>query len=112
MLCGDSAPAPFIFIATGTGATVESAGHTALASENTSNGAQRVQATCTFVSPGTSQWSYLFAFSGSVIIRELGIFNALVGGTMLLRHVLSDNKNFSDGESVEITITNTMLRAS
>ncbi|ALK06159.1 hypothetical protein SAMN02910340_02103 [Methanosarcina thermophila] len=112
MLNGVSAPDPFIYIATGTGATAESTSDTALENENAQYGAQRVQANCSFTSPGTSVWSYLFAFTGSVIIRELGILNAASGGTLLLRHVLSENKPYSDGESVEIAITNTMMRNS
>lgn len=110
MIIGESPPDPFVYMATGTGAGAESTASTALESENTQYGAQRAQATVSYVSLGISQWSILYAFTGPVTIRELGIFNAPVGGDMFLRHVLSENKTYSDGESVEITITNTNTR--
>ncbi len=95
-------------MATGTGAGAESSGSTALDTENTQYGAQRAAATVTYVSLGISQWSILYAFTGPVTIRELGIFND--DNEMFLRHVLSENKTYADGESVEITITNTNVR--
>jgi len=110
-IIGVSAPSPFIYMATGTGAGAESTASTALEAENTQYGAQRAQATLSYVSLGTSQWSILYAFTGPVTIRELGIFNASSGGDMFLRHVLSENKTYTDGDSVEITITNTMVRS-
>lgn len=110
MLNNVTPPAAFTYIGTGTGATAESTTDTTLGTENTLYGAGRAAATCTFTSPGTSQWTNMFAFTGSVTIREVGIFNAASGGDMLLRHVLTENKTFTDGESVEITITNTMVR--
>lgn len=108
MIIGASPPDPFVYMATGTGAGAESTASTALENENTQYGAQRAQATVSYVSLGISQWSILYAFTGPVTIRELGIFNS--ENKMFLRHVLSENKNYSDGESVEITITNTNTR--
>lgn len=110
MCNGVTPPAAFTYIGTGTGATAATTTDTALEAENTTYGASRAAATCTFSSPGTSQWSYNFVFTGSVVIREVAIFNAASGGDMLLRNVLDENKSFSDGEAVEITITNTMVR--
>lgn len=110
LLIGLNPPTPYTYMATGTGAGAESPTSTALENENTQYGAQRAQATVSYVSLGISQWSILYAFTGPVTIRELGIFNASAGGDMFLRHVLSENKNYSDGESVEITITNTNTR--
>lgn len=110
MVIGASPPDPFVYMATGTGARAESTADTALENENVRYGAQRAQATVSYVSLGVSLWSNLYAFTGPVTIRELGIFNAPVGGDMFLRHVLSENKTYSDGESVEITITNTNTR--
>ena len=104
MIIGASPPDPFIYMATGTGARAESTADTALENENTQYGAQRAQATVSYVSLGISQWSILYAFTGPVTIRELGIFNAPVGGDMFLRHVLSENKAETGGESVEIKI--------
>lgn len=110
MLNGVSPPAAFTYIATGTGATAASPTDTALEAENTLNGSARAAVTCSFSSPGTSQWTHNFVFNGTVIIREVAVLNAASGGTMLLRGVLSENKTFTDGEAVEITITNTMVR--
>lgn len=110
MLNGVSPPAPFTYISTGTGATPALATDTTLEAENTLNGSARAAAACSFSSPGTSQWTHNFVFSGTVIIREVAVQNAASGGIMLLRGVLSENKTFTDGEAVEITITNTMVR--
>lgn len=110
MLNNVSSPAAFTYIATGTGATAAAASDTDLETENTTYGAERQAATCSFSSPATSQWTYNFVFSGNVTIRELGIFNAADGGDMLMHQVLDENKNFVDGEAVEITMTNTMVR--
>ncbi len=110
MIMGLSAPDSFTYMATGTSATAEDEAHTALVAENTSNGAQRTAATTSYPGLGISQWSVLYAFTGAVTIRELGIFNAVVSGTMYMRHVLSENKNYSDAESVEITIQNYSTR--
>jgi hypothetical protein len=110
MIMGLSPAAAFTYIATGTGSAAESTADSALGVENTSLGAERAAATCTFSSPGTCQWSKNFVFSGNVTLREIGIFNAASGGNMFLRHVLSANKVYTDGESVEITITNTLSR--
>lgn len=107
MIVGVSPPNPFIYMGTGTGATAERPSHTSLENENTQYGAQRVQTSVSYVSLGVSQWSNLYAFTGPVTIRELGIFSDT---DMFLRHVLNENKYYSDGESVEITITNTMVR--
>jgi hypothetical protein len=108
MLNGATPPSPFTDIATGTGAAAESETDTALGAENTQYGAERVTASCSYVEPGISVWTHLYAISGgTVTIRELGIFND-VG--MFLRHVFSENKVLSDGESIEITISNTMVR--
>jgi hypothetical protein len=110
MLIGVSPPAAFTYIATGTGATAAASTDTTLGSENTTNGAARAVATCSFASPGTSQLTYNFVFTGSVTVREIAVFNAASGGDMLLRGVLSENRTFGDSEALEITITNTMVR--
>jgi hypothetical protein len=99
---------PFTFMATGSGNTAESAGHNALVTENTLYGSARAGSTCTYAATGISQWVSLFTFNGNVTIREIGIFNLLASGTMLLRHVLASDKTYGAGESVQITITTTI----
>jgi len=111
MISGVSAPSAFTYMSTGTGSGEESTSDTALEAANTSNGLQRQAATCTFASPGTSQWNKLFTATGAGTIREVGIHNASSGGDMLLRHLLSENKSYASGDSVEITITVTIGRS-
>jgi hypothetical protein len=110
MINGAETIAAFTYMATGSGTTDESTSQTALIAENTSNGASRGAATCTYETLGISKWVRTFTFTGSVTINELGIFNASSGGTMLMRHKLAATKSYSDGESVEITLTNTSSR--
>ena len=35
-------------------------------------------------------------------MREMGVFNASSGGTMLMRHALATDRAYINGESVEI----------
>ncbi len=109
-LNGSGADAAFTQIATGTGSTAESTSHTALVTENTAGGSGRAAATCTQEGIGDSKWVRTFNFTGNVTVREIGIFNAPSGGTMFLRHVLSSNREYENGQSLEITITNTTSR--
>lgn len=105
MIANISPAAAFTYLSTGSGSTAESASDTALVAENTLYGAERVAATCTFTAPGTISWSNLFSFSNTVIIRELGIFNAASVGDMFLRVLLNSNKTYEEGMSTLITIT-------
>lgn len=110
LINGVSAGAAFTYMALGSGSTAESASQTALVSENTTNGAARAAATCTYEATGISKWVKTFNFTGASTLREIGIFNAASTGTMLIRHVLAADKVYANGESVEITITNTLSR--
>lgn len=101
----------FTYIALGTDPTAENSADTALGAENTTNGSARKQATCTYISPGTASWNALFSFTGSVTVREIGIFDAPTGGNLLYRRVLSANRSYSDGDAAEFTITHTFVRA-
>jgi hypothetical protein len=110
-LNGSGADAAFAHIATGTGSTAESTSQTALVTENTANGSGRATATCTQENTGDSKWVRTFNFTGNVTVREIGIFNAPSAGTMLLRHVLASDRAYENGQSLEITITNTTSRS-
>lgn len=101
---------PFTFMGNGSGTTAEGVTQTALVTENTLTGSARKSATCTYIAPGISEWVALFTFSGSVTINEIAIFNAISAGVMLLRHKLGAQKQYSDGESVQITVTTTTAR--
>lgn len=110
MINGVEAIAAFTYMATGSGTTDESTSQTALIAENTTNGAARGAATCTYETLGITKWVKTFTFTGAVTVNELAILNASSGGTMLMRHKLAATKSYSDGESVEITLTNTSSR--
>lgn len=110
VLNGTDATPAFTYIASGSGSTAEAAAQTALVTENTTNGAARAAATCAYEATAKAKWSKLFNFTGAVTIREVGVFNASSAGTMLIRHVLSENKTYANGESVEVTILCTMAR--
>jgi hypothetical protein len=111
LINGTDTPAAFTYMATGSGSTAEANAQTALVTENSANGSARAAATCTYEATGVSKWVKTFEFSGAVTVREIGIFNASSAGTMLLRHLLTADKVYGSGESVEITITNTTSRA-
>lgn len=110
LINGATAGAAFTYVALGSGSTAEAATQTALVTELTTNGAARAAATCTYEATGISKWVITFNFTGSVTVRELAVLNASSAGTMLLRHLLTADKTYSSGESVEVTITNTLSR--
>ena len=103
----------FKYIATGIGTTAEATTDTALVSENTLYGSARkfVGATFSTDGSGTTTWNTLFSFTGEVIVREYGIFDLSAAGVMLYRRVLSANRTYQDGDSMELTITHTFGRA-
>ena len=102
LLNGVDTPTAFGYIAIGSGSTAESASQTALVTEITTNGGARAVATKTYEGSNTAQWSKIFLFTGSVTMREMGVFNASSAGTMLMRHVLAADRAYINGESVEI----------
>lgn len=108
---GVSPEAAFTYMATGSGSTAELVTQGALTTENTLNGSARAAATCTYEATGISKWVKTFNFTGAVTLREIGIFTAASAGTMFCRHVLVADKVYANGESVEITITNTTARS-
>ncbi|WMW22734.1 hypothetical protein RE476_02630 [Methanolobus mangrovi] len=102
----------FTYMATGSSSTAEATTDTALGSENTLNGSARdVAGTITAPATeatGVTKWVHTFNFTGAVTIREIAIFNA--SDDMLIRNVLTADKNYVDGESVTITVTHTQQR--
>jgi len=95
----------FTYMANGSGDNVEATDRTALETENTLYGSERVAATCTNESDTTAVWNKVFTASGgSVTIREVGIFDAASAGNMVLIHVYASNKTIDDGESIDITL--------
>lgn len=100
----DSVPA-FTYMAIGSGSTAEAATQTALVTEITANGGARAAATCSYVASNTAKWEKEFTFTGNVTIREFGVFSALSGGTMFVRHLLAADKAYVSGEKALVSIS-------
>jgi hypothetical protein len=111
-LCnGTDAPAAFTYMALGTGDNAEDAADVALETEITTNGGERVAATCSYEADYKAKWIKTFTFTGDLAIREMGIFNAAAGVTLLLRHVWAAVKNVANGETMQITVKLTFAEA-
>jgi len=83
--------AQFDYIAIGTDATAEAVGDTALGAEVTTGGGARAQGTTQRITTDTTNDTLevilIYTFSSSFALREVGLFNAASGGTMLARQV-------------------------
>lgn len=102
---------PVTRMATGTSSTAESTADTQLGNENAGNGSDR--ATCDTIAyedTGISKWVHQFNFTGSVTVREIGLFDS--AGNLFMRQVLSVDRLYASGESLEITLTNITQRSS
>ena len=101
-----SSPVPFTYLAVGTGSTAESAAHTALVAETTTDGLARAAATVsrvtTTVTNDTLQLYKDWTATGVVILREIGAFNAASAGIMLGRK-LYDAITTADTDHVQMT---------
>ena len=103
-LGGVDSVAPFTYIAVGSGSTANATSTTSLATEIADSGFARVQVTPT-VTGQTTSWATTFTATGTATVREIGLFNADVGGDLGLRGVLSADKVFEDTDTYEVTIT-------
>jgi len=98
----------FKWIALGDSSTAATANDTALASEITGSGLGRAQATCsrvtTDVSNDTAQLVHTFVATGTVSVKEAGIFDTSTAnaGTMLARQTFTA-KNLEANDSLEVT---------
>lgn len=92
-LNGSGAEDPFIYLALGSGTTPAVVGDTALETEITEDGLERVLANVsritTNVANDTAKLNNIFTSAGTHSISEVGCFNASSGGTMLGRYVMS-----------------------
>lgn len=100
----------FTYIANGIDPTAEAATDTTLGSENTLYGSARKSATVTTSAVGMTTWDSIFYFNGPVTVREYGIFSASSAGNMLYRRVLSSNRSYVDGDSMEVIINHSFSR--
>jgi hypothetical protein len=109
-LCGITTD-PVTKMATGSSSTAESTSDNQLGSENSGNGSDRATADAiTYEATGVSKWVHQFDFTGAVTVREIGLFDS--AGNLFMRHVLTADKAYVSGESLEITLTNTTQRSS
>ena len=97
---GGAQPAKFNYIGIGTDATAESDAHTALLAEV----GTRIQVTDpTFPADGDFDLEAIFPpGNGTGTIREIGLFNASSGGTMLSRIKLTTEKIKTVDESLKV----------
>jgi len=107
LCCGEAADA-FTYVALGTGGNTPAAGDTALQTEITTNGGQRVVAdTHAYEASYKAKWVEEFTFSGSLAILECGVFNAASSGDMLIHHVFAATINVVSTDTLTLTITAT-----
>ena len=103
LLAGDASAVPFTYLAVGTSSTAPAVGNTTLVAETTTNGLERVAGTVSRVTTtgtnDTYQVTTTWTATGSVIVEEVGVFNAGSGGTMLSR-ALTTTKEVSNGETL------------
>lgn len=103
---GVGSPAAPTYMAIGTGTTAAAAGDTALQTEATGNGYDRVSGTAstvtTDVTNDTNQLVASWTVTSSKAITEMGILNAASAGTLLVRNVFSAY-TLQNGDTFEIT---------
>jgi len=101
LVCGVAATA-FDYIAIGTDDTAPDDSQTALGAEITTNGGSRTQDGSTGTSGNVATIDVTFNFTGSLAIKEVGLFNAASNGDMLARQVFSVI-NVGDGDALTVT---------
>lgn len=106
LLAGDATATPFTYLALGTSNTAPAVGQTTLSTEITDTGLARAVATIsritTNVANDTLQLLYTWTASGTKVVEECGIFNAVSVGTMLGR-ALTSTKTVLNGETIQVT---------
>ena len=93
--------AKYKYIAIGTDGSDESPDHTALLAEV----GTRIEVTDPSF-PDTGEFDLVGTFApgnGTGVIREMGIFSAAVGGTMLTRKVISPERNKTASKSLKVS---------
>jgi hypothetical protein len=100
----------FTYLGNGSGSTAFAASQTALVSENTGTGSDRVAATVaqatTTGANDTLRLSTTWTVSAAKTIREVAVFNGAYGGSpnvMGARSVLAADKVLASGESYALT---------
>lgn len=108
LLAGDATATPFTYLAVGTSSTAVAVAQTALQAEVTTSGLGRAAATVsritTTVTNDTLKLTYTWTASGTVVVEEIGVFNASSSGTMLSR-ALTSTKTVLNTEQLVATYT-------
>lgn len=101
----------FTYMANGTGSTAEGNAQTALVTENTTGGMARKVADVAYEADYKCTWEATWTASGAQVVREIGIFDGVVPGNMLIRHVYAANKTLADAEQIICRLRYTQSRA-
>ena len=113
---GGLSAAPFTFVALGTDDTVEANADAALGNEvitaDAVGGVRKVADTIEYEADNKLNLVVTFTFSGTVGVNEMGVFDVVTeeGGHMCMRHVFSAVKNFTTGQTFQLTIPLTVSR--
>lgn len=112
LMTGETADA-FTYVALGSGTTTPAAGDTALETEITTNGGERVVAdTHEYQATNKAVWQEVFTFSGALAINECGVLNNSSGGDLLVHHVFPATINVVATDTLTLTITTTLTDTS
>lgn len=99
----------FTYVALGTSDTTPEAADTTLGTEITTSGGERVVAdTHEYQATNKAVWVEEFTFSGSLGIKECGVFNASEAGDLLVHHVFAATINVVSTDTLTLTITCTL----
>jgi hypothetical protein len=110
LLNGESA-LPFKWVAIGVGLTAEGNDQTSLIDEILSGGGERAEAVCSYEADYKAKWEITFTFTSGFNVIEVGIFDQLaVGGTMLMRHLWGAARPVGNGDTLQLTLTETESR--
>ena len=102
----------FQYCALGTDATAEANDQSNLIAEISTSGAARMVAdTMQYVADYKAQWIAQWTITGTIGINETGIFDSSANGTMLMRHKFAAQKNVINGDTLQLTFTETESRA-
>jgi len=104
LLNGESTD-PIKWMAVGIGVTAEADDQSALVSEITTGGGARALATLSYEADYKAKWEHTFTFTATFDVIELGLFDQLsIGGVMLMRHLFAVARHVENTDTLQITI--------
>ncbi len=105
LLFGYDSPAAFTFVAYGTGTTAFSTSQTALVTEVECKAATKIELTSTAMYNDTLRYTTRFtATTAEKVISEVGVFNLVSAGDMLMRKVISPAVTVPSGKIPVIVV--------